>query len=151
MTRTTNLTGSGAQTIIFEEPRYFSFLVNDCNNNQFISQQLTFSSPSHHLLGIHTYPCCPSQGIFPSSTFQTLFTALSGNNWYVGCSCYPASSCYSLDVCCLQTLENLSIRFRHSTKYKLYFMRSIFIGDDGNDRGQTSCPVVWAEMQTDKM
>ena len=52
MTRTTNLTGSGAQTIIFEEPRYFSFLVNDCNNNQFISQQLTFSSPSQHLLGI---------------------------------------------------------------------------------------------------
>ena len=43
MTRTTNLTGSGAQTIIFEEPRYFSFLVNDYNNNQFISQQLTFS------------------------------------------------------------------------------------------------------------
>ena len=52
MTRTTNLTGSGAQTIIFEEPRYFSFLVNDYNNNQFISQQLTFSSPSQHLLGI---------------------------------------------------------------------------------------------------
>ena len=51
MTRTTNLTGSGAQTIIFEEPRYFSFLVNDCNNNQFIYQQLTFSSPSQHLLG----------------------------------------------------------------------------------------------------
>ncbi|CAH3115585.1 unnamed protein product [Pocillopora meandrina] len=75
MTRTTNLTGSGAQTIIFEEPQYFSFL----------------------------------------------------------------------------TLENLSIRFRHSTKYKLYFMRSIFIDVDGNDRGQTSCPVVWAEMQTDKM
>ena len=150
MTRTTNLTGSGAQTIIFEEPQYFSFLVNDYNNNQFISQQLTFSSPSQHLLGI-LLSLLPFTRNLPFLNLPNSFTALSGNNWYVGCSCYPASSCYSLDVCCLQTLENLSIRFRHSTKYKLYFMRSIFIDVDGNDRGQTSCPVVWAEMQTDKM
>ena len=47
--------------------------------------------PLHHSNSWELYhSCCPSQGIFPPSAIQTLIS-LSGNNWSVGWSCYPAS------------------------------------------------------------
>ena len=66
--------------------------------------------PLHHSNSWELYhSCCPSQGIFPPSAIQTLIS-LSGNNWSVGWSCYPASLCYLLDIRGSRTLESLSIR-----------------------------------------
>ena len=66
-------------------------------------------SPLHHSNSWEfSYPCCPSQRIFPPSAIQTL-VSLSGNNWSVGWSCYPACRCYLLDVFGSRTLESLSI------------------------------------------
>ena len=94
---------------------------------------------SHH--------CCPSQGVFPPPTVQTL-VPFSGNNWPVGWSCCPTSLCYLLDVLSSGTLEPLSIRISRSLHHGVCIVFSVFDDDDGYKRGQTSRPIVGAEVQT---
>ena len=105
--------------------------------------------PLHHSNSWELYhSCCPSQGIFPPSAIQTLIS-LSGNNWSVGWSCYPASLCYLLDVRGSRTLESLSIRKGRIVHIKLCVMWSVFVNDDGYKRGPTSRHVVGTEIQRD--
>ena len=94
-----------------------------------------------------SYPCGPSQGIFLASAVQTP-VSLSGNHWSVGWSCCSASQCFMLDVRGSRTLEPLSIRKGRRLHHKLFIDFSVFDDDDGHKRGQTSRPVVGAEIQT---
>ena len=115
-------------------------------------KDLLFLSSAHSLLHHSipyefSHPCCPSQGIFPPPTVQTL-VPFSGNNWPVGWSCCPASLCYLLDVLSSGTLEPLSIRIWRSLHHGVCIVFSVFDDDDGYKRGQTSRPVVGAEVQT---
>ena len=94
-----------------------------------------------------SYPCCPSKGIFPSSDVQTL-VSLSGNNWSVGWSCYPASLCNVLDVHSLRTLEPLSIYKGCCFHNKLRLKWGVFVDCSGYKRGQASRVVVGAKIST---
>ena len=105
------------------------------------------SSLHHSICRKFSYPCGPSQGIFLASAVQTP-VSLSGNHWSVGWSCCPASLCYILDVRVSRTLEPLSIRQGRRLRHKLCIDFSVFDDDDGHKRGQTSCPVVGTEIQT---
>ena len=84
-------------------------------------------SPLHHSNSWEfSYPCCPSQRIFPPSAIQTL-VSLSGNKWSVGWSCYPACRCYLLDVFGSRTLESLSIHEGRRLHNRLYIMWSFSV------------------------
>ena len=88
-------------------------------------------SPLHHSIPYKfSHPCCPSQGIFPPPTVQTL-VPFSGNNWPVGWSCCPTSLCYLLDVLSSGTLEPLSIRIWRSLHHGVCIVFSVFDDDDG--------------------
>ena len=113
--------------------------------NLFLSSS---DSPLHHsIFWKFSDPFCPSQGIFPASAVQTS-VSLSGNHWSVGWSCCSASRCYILDVRRSRTVEPLSIRIWHNLHHRLCIAFSVFDDDDGHKRGQTSRPVVGAEIQT---
>ena len=148
MTPETNLTEDRAQTKAFVEFSVLSFYGwwITTTINLFLSCSL--HSPLHHNISWEfSYPCCPSQGICPPCAVQTL-VSLSGNNWSVGWSCCPASQCCIFDVCGSRTLEPLSIRKGRSLHNRLCIIFSVFDDDDGHKRGQTSRPVVGAEIQT---
>ena len=105
-------------------------------------------SPLHHSIPYKfSHPCCPSQGIFPPPTVQTL-VPFSGNNWPVGWSCCPTSLCYLLDVLSSGTLEPLSIRIWRSLYHGLCIVFNVFDDDDSHKRRQTSRPVVGSKVQT---
>ena len=105
-------------------------------------------SPLHYsICWKFSHPCCPLQRIYPASAVKTP-VSLSGNHWSVGWSCCPASLCYILDVRVSRTLEPLSIRQGRRLRHKLCIDFSVFDDDDGHKRGQTSRPVVGAEIQT---
>ena len=108
-------------------------------------------SPLHHSIPYEfSYPRCPSQGIFPPPAVQTL-VPFSGNDWSVGWSCCPASLCCCLlDVLGSGTLDPLSIRIWRSLHHRLCMVFSVFDDDDGHKGGQTSRPVVGAEVQTNR-
>ena len=78
---------------------------------------------------------------------QTL-VSLSGNNRSLGWSRQPASRCFQLDVYCSRTLDSLSIRNYRGRYYKPRIMWGVFVDNDGHKRGQTSRPVIGAEIQT---
>ena len=104
-------------------------------------------SPLHHSNSWKfSYPCCPSQRIFPPSAIQTL-VSLSGNNWSVGWSCYPACRCYLLDVFGSRTLESLSIHEGRRLHNRLCIVWSFSVYNDGHKRGPTSRHVVGTEIQ----
>ena len=106
-------------------------------------------SPLHHSNSWEfAYPCCPSQGIFSPSAIQTLLS-LSGNNWSVDWSCYPASLCYLLDVLGSRTLESLSILKWRNRRNMLCVMFSFIVDADSHKRGSTSRSVVETEIQRD--
>ena len=106
-------------------------------------------SPLHHSNSWEfSYPCCPSQGIFPPSAIQTL-VSLSGNNWSLGWSCYPAFLCYLLDVRGSQTLESLPILTSRNRRNRLCVMYSFHVDTDDHRRGSTSRHVVGTEIQRD--
>ena len=90
---------------------------------------------------------CTSQGVFPPSAVQTL-VPLSGNKWSVSWSCKPASHCYSLDVGCFRRVETLSIRMGSSLHFRVWIISYVFVDNGSHERGQTSRPVVGAEIQT---
>ena len=94
-------------------------------------------------------PCCPQQGIFPSFTVQTL-VSLSDNNRVVGWSYYSASRCCLLDVLVSRTLECLSIRKGMESTYQEMHYVEFLWWRDGHKRGQTSRPVVGAEIQKNR-
>ena len=102
-------------------------------------------SPLHHRNSWKlTHPRCPSQGILPSSAIQAL-VSLSGSNWSVGWSCYPASLWCLLDVCGLRTLESLSVRKGRKGNNRLYIVWSFSVYNDGHKCGPTSRHVVGTE------
>ena len=90
---------------------------------------------------------CTSQDIFHSSAIQTL-VSLSSNNWSVGWSGRPASRCHSLDVSCSWAVETLSIRMGGSLHFRVWIIFNVFVDNGSHERGQTSRPVVGAEIQT---
>ena len=90
---------------------------------------------------------CTSQGVFPPSAVQTL-VPLSGNKWSVSWSCKPASHCYSLDVGCFRRVETLSIRMGSSLHFRVWIISYVFVDNGSHERGQTSRPVVGADLQT---
>ena len=103
--------------------------------------------PLHHNISWEfSNTCCPQQGIFPSSTIQTL-VLLSGNNWCVGWSCKPASRFYLLDVRGSRTPESLSTRNGRNLHIKLCIMWSVFADVDCHKRGPTSRSVVGNKIQ----
>ena len=102
------------------------------NNYQFACWQLTFSSPSRHLLEI----------LLSLLPFTRNLACIRRNHWSVGGSCYPASLCYILDFLGSGTLAPLSIR----TWRWLCIVFSVFDDYDGHKRGQTSRLVVGAEI-----
>ena len=141
-----NLTGGGSQTGTFEElvcSPHFDY----CNTpvDLFVISQ-HFPLP-HCISWEYYYPCCPSQGIFSLSAVLTL-VSLFGSNWSLRWSCYPASFRYLWDVHCSRRLESLSIRIWCMVHNRLRIMYGIFVDVDCNKRGQTSCPVVGAKIQT---
>ena len=102
------------------------------NNYQFACWQLTFSSPSRHLLEI----------LLSLLPFTRNLACICRNHWSVGWFCYPASLCYILDFLGSGTLVPLSIR----TWRWLCIVFSVFDDYDGHKRGQTSRLVVGAEI-----
>ena len=105
-------------------------------------------SPLHHsICWKYSYPCCPSQGILLATAVQTP-VSLSSNHRSVGWSYCSASPCSILDVRGSRTVEPLSIRKGRSLHHKLCIDFSVFDDDDVHKRGQTSRPVVGAEIQT---
>ena len=148
MIATTNSTEGGTQTETYE--------VSLCSSSLLVGlqQQSIYFSVVNIFLSITAFlgnflilVRCPQQGIFPPSTVQTL-VSLSGNNWSVGWSFYPASRCYLLDVRSSQKLESLSIRNGRNLHIKLCIMWSVFLYVDGHKRGQTSRSVVGNKIQT---
>ena len=106
-------------------------------------------SPLHHSNSWEfSFPCCPTQRIFPPSAIQTL-VSLSSNNWSLGWSCYPACCCYLLDVFGSRTLESLSIHEGRRLNNRLYIVWSFSVYNDGHKRGPTSRHVVGTEIQRD--
>ena len=83
---------------------------------------------------------CPSKGIIPPSTVQTL-VSLCGSNWSVVWPRYSASRCY------LKTKTGVSIRKGRWLHIKLCINWSVFFLNDGHKCRQTSRPVV-VEIQT---
>ena len=144
MIATTNSTEGGTQT---ESIAMLLLLVSWVTTtiDLFLSSK---HFPLHHSISWEfSNPCCPQQGIFPSSTVQTL-VSLSINNLSVGWSFCPASRCYLLDVRGSQTLESLSTRNVRSLLIKLCIMFRVFVYVDGHKRGQTSRSVVGNKIQT---
>ena len=81
---TTNITGSGTHPQTFEASLCSPVWVGEFKKQSF-SQSVSFILSSQHSILHHSdswelsYPSCPSHGIFPASTIQTL-VSLSGNN-----------------------------------------------------------------------
>ena len=90
---------------------------------------------------------CTSQDIFHSSAIQTLVSLFS-NNWSVGWSGRPASRYHSLDVSCSWTVDTLSICMGSSLHLSVWIIFNVFVDNGSHERGQTSRPVVGAEIQT---
>ena len=106
-------------------------------------------SPLHHSNSWEfSYPCCPTQRIFPPSAIQTL-VSLSSNNWSVGWSCLPASLCYLSDFFGSRTLESLSLRKLRSLHNKRYIVWSFSVYNGCHKCGPTSRHVVGTEIQRD--
>ena len=116
-----------------------------------IATILLASVSSHHFLFPYSisWECpdrrCTSQGGFPPPAVQTP-VPLSGNEWSVGWSYRPASHCYSLDVGCFRRVETLSIRMGSSLHFRVWIIFYIFVDTGSHERGQTSRPVVGAEI-----
>ena len=116
-----------------------------------IATILLASVSSHHFLFPYSisWECpdrrCTSQGGFPPSAVQTP-VPLSGNEWSVGWSYRPASHFYSLDVGCFRRVETLSIRMGSSLHFRVWITFYIFVDTGSHERGQTSRPVVGAEI-----
>ena len=94
-----------------------------------------------------SYPCCPSQGILPSSAVQSPLS-LPCNNRSVSWPYRSSFGCHSLDVLYSRRLGSLSMDKPRNFHRRLCVIFSIFVDDDGHKRGQTSRPVVGVEIQT---
>ena len=148
MVTTTNITGSGTQTKNIWRIGMLPIL------GWWIKTTVHFilsnkHSPLHHSNSWElSYPCCPTQRIFPPSAIQTL-VSLSSNNWSLGWSCYPACRCNLLDVFGSRTLESLSIHEGRRLHNRLCIVWSFSVYNDGHKRGPTSRHVVGTEIQRD--
>ena len=94
-----------------------------------------------------SYPCCPFQGILPSSAVQSPLS-LPCNNRSVSRPRRSSFGCHPFYVLYPRRLGSLSMDTQRSFHIRLCVMFSIFVDDDGCKRGQTSRPVVGVEVQT---
>ena len=100
------------------------------NNNRFLSQQLTFSSPSQHFLGIPSFllPLARKLPFIRRPNYCCLATA----DLLVGLVSQPLAATYVLGS---RTLESLSIRKGWSPDIKLCIVWGVFVDIDGHKRG----------------
>ena len=94
-----------------------------------------------------SYPCCPSQGILPSSAVQSPLS-LPGNNRSFSWPRRSSLGCHPFHVFYSRRLGPLSMDVPRSFHIGLCVMFSIFVDDDDHKRGQTSRPGVGVEIQT---
>ena len=148
MTPETNLTEDRAQTKAFVEFSVLSFYGwwITTTINLFLSCSL--HSPLHHNISWEfSYPCCPHKESALHAPSKLLYRCLATTDLLVGIFS-PAYHGYLLDARGSRKLESLSVRRRRRLHTRLYIIWSVFVNDDGHKRGQTSRPVVGAEIQT---
>ena len=144
---TTNFSSSRSHTKSFEELLCFPSLMGG------LQQQLSicflavdiplsitaFAGNSLILVALHKKSC-----LHPPS--KLLYRSLATTDLLVGLVAQPLNSlCW---IPWFKTVEPLSLRKGRRLRHKLFIDFSVFDDDDGHMRGQTSCPVAGAEIQT---
>ena len=123
----------------------------DCNNNQFILRQVTFSFLSWHFLGtfsslLHFTKYLPFIR-HPNScivVYQQVICLLV----LLLLLLVLAFHCHLLDGLASRRVVSLLTRIQSGVHYSLGITFSVFVDNGGQKRGQTSRPFVRAKIQT---